>query len=162
MDMTLDHMLFDAELRPHRSLGRKGFLVLMAVVTVISVCVGVAFVMVGAWPVLGFFGLDVLAVYGAFRWSYRTAKLRETVRLTPNSLQVRRIQPSGSWEQWDFQPYWVRFNLDEHNDDDPVITLSERQVSVSLGRFLPKSERLDFAKAFRSALNHAKSGAQTA
>jgi Integral membrane protein len=162
MEMTSDHMLFDAELRPHRSLGRKGFTILMIVVTLISVSVGVAFVIVGAWPVLGFFGLDVLAVYAAFRWSYRTARLRETVRMTPDALQVRRIQPSGAWEQWDFQPYWVRFSLDERDDDNPVITLSERQVSVSLGRFLPKSERLDFAKALNAALNHAKSGAQTA
>ena len=64
--------LFSARLTPHRSLNRTGFLVLMAFITVISFAAGVVFWWIGAWPVFGFFGLDVLVIYWAFRINFRT------------------------------------------------------------------------------------------
>src|SRR5271163_2412384 len=87
--------LFSALLTPHRSLNRTGFLVVMAFVSVVSFAAGVAFLLMGAWPVLGFFGLDVLAIYWAFRVSFRRAKASEEIRLTPSELSVRRISHRG-------------------------------------------------------------------
>lgn len=62
--------LLDLELRPHRSLSPAGFGLLMAVLGGASLASGLMFVMIGAWPVFGFLGLDVLGVYIAFRISY--------------------------------------------------------------------------------------------
>jgi uncharacterized membrane protein len=45
----------------------------------ISFITGVLFLAAGAWPVLGFFGLDVLLVYIAFRLNYRSGRLYETL-----------------------------------------------------------------------------------
>ena len=59
--------LFSALLTPHRALSRTGFLVLMGFVGAVSFIAGVAFLLMGAWPVFGFFGLDVLAIWWAFR-----------------------------------------------------------------------------------------------
>ena len=73
---------FRAFLLPHRSLGRKGFIILMGVISAISFLTGLAFYMLGAWPVMGFFCLDVLLIYGAFRLNYRAARLYELVELT--------------------------------------------------------------------------------
>lgn len=151
-----NQLLFDAHLRPHRSLGRAGFMIFMLLLVAISCTVGLIFLSVGAWPVLGFLGLDVLAVYGAFRWSYRKAKMYETIKLSKRHLEVRRVQPSGKWEQWDFSPYWVRFEFDNKNEENPQLVLSERQARVSVGTFLPNSERLDFGHAFQNALTHVK------
>ncbi len=58
---------FRAVLTPHRSLGPKGFLILMTALSVVSFIAGMAFYLSGAWPVLGFFGLDVVLVYVAFK-----------------------------------------------------------------------------------------------
>ena len=88
--------LFDAVLTPHRSLGPKGFLIVMVGVSAISFAAGIAFLLKGAWPVFGFFGLDVLLVYLAFRANYRSARLYETVRLTEDAVEVRRVSPSAS------------------------------------------------------------------
>ncbi len=63
----LEPTIFSAVLTPHRSLGSIGFLVLMIVFGVISFIAGMAFLLMGAWPVFGFFGLDVLLLYWAFR-----------------------------------------------------------------------------------------------
>ena len=59
----LEPTLFSATITPHRSLGQAGFLVLMLVFGGVSFCTGVAFLLMGAWPVFGFFGLDVLLLY---------------------------------------------------------------------------------------------------
>ena len=60
-------MLFSAVLTPHRSLSATGFLILMMLVGGVSFAAGIVFLMMGAWPVFGFFGLDVLLLYLAFR-----------------------------------------------------------------------------------------------
>ena len=87
--------LFSAVLTPHRSLGPKGFMVLMAAVCVVSFGTGLFFYMLGAWPVIGFMGLDVALIYIAFKLNFRALRLYETVDLTGNALTVTRVAPSA-------------------------------------------------------------------
>ena len=86
---------FAAVLTPHRSLSPKGFAVLMTLVCIVSFGTGLLFYLLGAWPVVGFMGLDVALIYIAFKLNYRAARLYETVDLTPSALTVTRVQPSG-------------------------------------------------------------------
>ena len=51
--------IFSAVITPHRSLGRTGFLLLMLCIGAVSFVCGLLFLVIGAWPVFGFFGLDV-------------------------------------------------------------------------------------------------------
>ena len=88
-------MIFDAELTPHRSLPPQGFMLLMGLICVISFLAGLAFYAVGAWPVVGFLGLDVLLIYLAFRASYRSARIVETLSLTRSALTVRHTDRWG-------------------------------------------------------------------
>src|SRR3979411_3460873 len=87
--------LFSALLTPHRSLNRTGFLVLMGFLSVVSFAAGLAFLLMGAWPVFGFFGLDVLVIYWAFRVNFRNAKASEEIRVTPSELRIRRVRHRG-------------------------------------------------------------------
>ena len=85
-DVTEDELLFDAVLYPHRSLNSLGFRLLMLGVILISFLVGGLFFAVGAWPVIGFLGLDVLLIYLAFQISYRSATLFERIKLSRKEL----------------------------------------------------------------------------
>jgi len=114
---------FRAVLTPHRSLGPTGFIVLMAALAGISFATGIAFLLIGAWPVLGFFGLDVALVYIAFKLNYRSGRLYETVELTPAKLTWTRVHPSGRREQFDCNPYWARVNLREWPDGRTALRL---------------------------------------
>src|SRR6202034_2304184 len=87
--------IFSALLTPHRSLNRTGFLLVMAFVSVVSFGAGLAFLLMGAWPVFGFFGLDVLAIYWAFRINFRRARACEEIRITPSELRLRRVNHRG-------------------------------------------------------------------
>ena len=149
-------LLFDAVLRPHRSLSPAGFYILMAMIGGISFIAGIAFVLIGAWPIFGFFGLDVLAIYVAFRLSYRSGRLTERVQISPDHLMVSRVQPNGRITSWQFQPYWVRVLLERGPDGEGEVTLTSHGRSVGLGRFLTPGEREDFAGALKAALAEAR------
>lgn len=98
-------------LYPHRSLSLKGFRNLMVVLGGVSLLAGIIFLLKGAWPVFGFFGLDVLLVYVAFRLNYRAANLHERIDLNSRLLTITRVYPSGEQESREFNPYWVRVRL---------------------------------------------------
>jgi uncharacterized membrane protein len=143
---------FSAVLLPHRSLGRKGFIVLMGVISVVSFLTGVAFYMKGAWPVLGFFGFDVLLIYGAFRLNYRAARIYETVELSVSELKVTRVHPSGRAESWSFNPYWVRLELVESESSANRLHLRSHGRVLPFGNFLSNDEKRGFAHALDAAL----------
>jgi len=110
-------------------------------------------VMMGAWPVTGFFGLDVLLIYLAFRINYRRARMFETVSLTPDALTVERVNHRGRRQTWRFQPYWLRVSMDDPPQHDSALILSSHGRSLVIGAFLSPEERLDFARALRHALD---------
>src|ERR1700674_3830519 len=106
--------LFSALLRPHRSLNRTGFLVLMGFLSVVSFAAGVAFLMMGAWPVFGFFGLDILVIYWAFRINFRRARASEEILVTPSELRVRRVSHRGHVVDFVLSPLWVQLDPQTH------------------------------------------------
>ena len=104
---------FSAVLTPHRSLGPKGFMVLMGAICAVSFGTGLLFYLLGAWPVIGFMGLDVALIYVAFKLNFRALRVYETVDLTKEALTVTRVAPDGRSQSWSFSPYWVRVQVDE-------------------------------------------------
>jgi uncharacterized membrane protein len=144
--------LFDAVLYPNQSLGQTGFVVLMAAIVLVSVTIGAGFVMVGAWPVTGFLGLDVLLLYLAFRWSFRQNRRAEFIRLDEEGLTIRRVEPGGRRREWCLQPYWVRVVMDDPPRHDSQLLLVSHGQRLVIGSFLTPGERLDLAQALRAAL----------
>lgn len=147
-----EELLFDAVLTPHRSLSPRGFLILMALVCGVSFAAGIAFYLAGAWPVIGFLGIDVLLIYGAFRLSYRSARMHESLRLTRGALVVERVEVSGRARSWTFQPTWLQVLIDDPPDQESHLTLRSHGRNLVIGDFLTPEERLDLAKALRAAL----------
>ncbi|GGE29820.1 membrane protein [Agaricicola taiwanensis] len=154
-----EQLLFAAEIRPHRSLTPTGFKRLMMAVALLSAIASLPFYMMGAWPVVGFFGLDVLLLWLAFRWSYRTARAREEVSVTALELFVRKISHWGDVSEWRFNPLWVRLKREEDEDYGLMrLAILERNRSLDVGGFLSPPERADFAEAFAKALAEARRG----
>jgi len=149
---------FDAVLYPNRSLGPAGFHLLMAAIVLVSGAIGAGFVLVGAWPVTGFLGLDVLLLYLAFRWHYREARRVEFIRLDQDGLTVRRVGPDGQAREWRLEPYWVRVAIDDPPRPDSQLVLSARGDHLAVGAFLTLAERLEFAAALRAALHSHRTG----
>ena len=148
---------FHAVLTPHRSLGPNGFRILMLVLIGCWFVTGLVFVAMGAWPIFGFFGLDVAAIYVAFRINYRSARCHEEVRLTRHELLIRRVDVSGKTMQSLFNPLWTRLKVAKHPYAGVTgLTVTSRGRQVPVGDFLNPDDRESFAKAFALALADVK------
>jgi uncharacterized membrane protein len=151
--------IFSAVLTPHRSLNPTGFLIFMTVLGAMSFATGMVFLLAGAWPVFGFFGLDVLLVYWAFRLNYRSAQAYEQVTVTPSELTVRKVSHRGGVREWTLNPVWVRLQRDDHEEFGlQRLFLESQGRRLSIAGFLPPQEKESFALALSGALTEAKRG----
>jgi len=149
--------LYAATLRPHRSLTPAGFLAVMAVLAGVSFTAGMAFLMMGAWPIFGFFGLDVALVYFAFRSNFRAARAYEDIHVTPSRLLVRQVSARGEARDNISNPRWVR--METTRDEDYGVTrlaLISRGVPLVIGAFLGPRQREEVADGLAAALATAK------
>lgn len=147
--------LLDLVLYPHRSLSPAGFWLLMGLVSGVSFGTGLGFYAAGAWPVVGFLGLDVVLIYVAFRLSYRSGRVVETIRMRSSDLVVRRTSARGKVRTWSFQPYWLRVELEEGHNRPGHLALCSHGRRLVIGAFLAPEERREVARALREALARA-------
>jgi uncharacterized membrane protein len=143
---------FTASLRPHRSLGRCGFLALMSVLGGISFVVGLGFVFAGAWPVAGFLGLDLVLISAAFHAYNRAACAEERIELAEGRLLIRRRSHRGEDHAFAFNPYWVRLALMKRPDGSNELSLSMQGKRLVIAAFLSAHERTELAHKLSAAL----------
>ena len=164
MDQTRTHLpldrdpdaVFAAVLTAHRSLSRGGFVILMSGISFVSFVSGLVFVLMGAWPVGGFFGLDVLLIYLAFRLNYRAGRAYELVEITPDELRITRVSPSGKKEKLAVNAYWARVVLEQRGGRTPILKLISRGREIVFGACLNEEEKREFAEALKEGLARAK------
>ncbi len=155
----LEPTIFSAVITPHRSLNRVGFWILMGAYGVVSFVAGIAFLAMGAWPIFGFFGLDVLLLYLAFRLNYRHGAAYEEVKVTPAALTVRKVSHRGIAHEWVLNPLWVRLEKVVHEEFGVErLFLVSRGKALAIAGFLGPSEKASFAKELGAALSEAKRG----
>ena len=158
-DLLAEPTIFSAIITPHRSLSGTGFVVVMALVGGFSFIGGLVFFLLGAWPVVGFFGLDVLLVYWAFRANYRAAAAFEQVTVTPSELRLRRVSHRGEIAEWTLNPVWTRLDREKHEEFGLLkLSLVSRGRRLSVAGFLSPKERESFAAALSAALGEARRG----
>ncbi len=158
-DNSGEPTLFSAMLTPHRSLSATGFVIMMTLVGVVSFIAGMVFLVMGAWPVFGFFGIDVLLIYLAFRASYRAAIGFEQVSVTPSELRVRKVSHRGQVSDWTVNPLWVRLDREVHPEFGVErLFLVSRGKKLPIAGFLAPEEKASFASALAVAIGEAKRG----
>lgn len=145
--------VYQAELIPHRSLGRKGYRIFFAITGGLSLVHILFFMTAGAWPIMMFFGLDFILLYGAFWLNYRAARAREEISLSRLDLSIRKISPGGTVREARYNPFWARLKIARH----PEIGITSIRVSgqgheTPLAEFLYPEAREKFASDFTRAL----------
>ena len=159
MDDTPETPIFSARLTPHRSLNRRGFRVLMGATFVASALFSLPFYLLGAWPIVGFLGLDVALLYIAFRANFRAARAYEDFWLTYFELRFARVSASGLKREWRFAPAWVRLERVDHQEFGlQRLSLHTRGRRWDIARFLGPDQKAEFATHFSRALSEARRG----
>lgn len=149
-------LFMDAELAPNRSLRNPGFIALMTAIVAISFTAGIVFISMGAWPVTGFFGLDALLVWLAFRISYRDGRAREWVRVDARDIEVTRRHATGHLQRFRLPTGWVQMRLLNPEAHHVQLALSAHGKSLVLGSFMAPDERRDFSRALGQAIEDAR------
>lgn len=151
--------VFSAELTPHRSLGSRGFKVFLFIAGLMSLMHAFVFFIMGAWPIVFFFGLDFALLFGAFWLNYRAARAREEVTVSRTDVSVRKFTPSGRMTEHRFRTFWTRFRINRHEEIGIVsMHVSGDGKRTDIGSFLNRDDRETFAAAFSGALATVKRG----
>ena len=140
---------FETSLVPYRSLSPTGFRWLIRGAVAANLAIGLPMLLLGAWPVLGFMGLDIVLLWLLFKRSYLDARRSETLVLTDSDLVVQRVAPDGAREQIRLEAYWLRVDWDAEAER---LTVTSRGNRVVIGRFLDPGSRLEVAEQLKAAL----------
>jgi uncharacterized membrane protein len=143
---------FEFVLYPNRSFSTQAFVLLMLAFSLVCAGVGVGFFLLGAWPVTGYLGLDVVALFFAFRWVRRESRRVEMIRVAKDGLVVRRIEPTGAAQEVRFEPYWSRISLQAIRGNSSRLTVASHGRACEIGRFLTLQEKRELARALDEAL----------
>ncbi|HVY50208.1 MAG TPA: DUF2244 domain-containing protein [Devosia sp.] len=149
--------LFAATLTPHRSLSPAGKRVVIGLIAALAILPGIIFYLAGAWPVVGFMGLDVLAIWAAFTISMRGGRAYEVITLWPKTLELKKVDAKGVEEILNFTPQSVRFLIDrDFNERVTALWFKAESRKIPVGAFLSSDEKLSFSKVFGTALRKAR------
>ena len=159
MSDPFERTLYAARLSPHRSMTPRAVAFFIGAFCVGQIFFALPFLIMGAWPVAGFLGLDALALYIAFRISFRSARAYETLNLTSLELVFAKVCVRGMRREWRFNPNWVRLDQDVHEDfGTQSVALVSRGESVEIGAFLGPDQKSELARDLKRALAVAQYG----
>jgi len=157
----LTQSIYATRLTPYRSLTPQAFTRFIIGFCLVNLVLSLPFFFICAWPVAGFMGLDALALYIAFKISFRSARRYETLEVTPLEIVFAKIEPKGERAEWRFNPSWVRLEQEVHEEfGTERVALVSRGESVEVGAFLGPEQKALLARELTRALATAKMGAR--
>lgn len=149
--------LFAVELTPHRSMSPKGLRVVVGLIALFCALPGLVFFSLGAWPIVGFMGLDLVAIGFAFWVSFQSGKRREVITLWSDRLEVTATDAKGQAQTALFDPAKVRLIVARDFDERTTgLRLREADHEIEFGAFLTQDEKSGLAKVFGTALRKAR------
>ena len=150
--LVLDQpILVDLVIKPNQSLSHPGFIAVMFTVSFITLGLSIFFLYLGAWPVLGFLGLDLVLLYIAFKLNSRSLRIIERVRMNNRQVMVTRESAQGD-ESWMFNSYWLNVSIKNESRGKGYIQLASHGFSINIGRHLTINERQALVEKLRSTL----------
>ena len=159
MSDRYDQALYAVRLRPHRSLSRAQAKGLILLFSLACAALSLPFFFLGAWPIVGFLGLDALGLWLAFEISFRAARAYEDVRLTPVELTLSKVSARGAGLDFRFNPAWVRIERAEHEEFGlQRLALASHGRTVEFGSFLGPDQKAEIARDLSHALAQARRG----
>ena len=152
----LDPIVFEAEVTPYRSLSARGLRRVIGFVAAVSVCTTSVFWYLGAWPIAGFNGGEILLAMVLLRAHARSRRQRELLLLSNQALRILRTDAAGRASERLLSPGWLNVTLQERPGRVPGLFLSSRGQLVEVGAALGEPEKRDLAQALSAAVHRLK------
>ena len=149
--------IFQAVLTPHRSMSRRGMFVVFGVMATGSLLVTSLMWRLGAMPVIGFNGADLILAVTLYGMNMRGAKASEVIVLTDEALTITRTTPGGRRSEVRLEAGWLRVDVEEQAGTNPIVSVANREARHIVGLALGDAERRDFADALKAAIHRMRS-----
>jgi uncharacterized membrane protein len=150
------HLHMDATLRPHRSLSKRGFVILLIILAIYNLLVAAFLVMIGAFPVPIFLGIDFLAVFIAFRVSYGRGQAAEHIQVTSDLVRVSHRFGRVERTVWTSPTAFTRVQLERVGEHEAHVRLYLSGRTMSVAGSLGHSARAHFATRLEAAIQAAR------
>jgi uncharacterized membrane protein len=147
------NLLFEAVIIPHRSLSRRGLRILLGVIFFACTINASLFVAIGAWPVGGFTGVELVLAALLLRLNALQARASEMVLLTPDALRIVRTDRKGARAERTLTPHWLHTELREIPGRVSRLVLVGRGVEEEIGKTLGEDEKRDLAASLAASLH---------
>ncbi len=149
--------IFEAVIVPHRSLSRRGRWLVVGFLGLICGINAAIFVHLGAWPVGGFAGGEVLLAAVMLTINAQRARASEVVLLTEHTLHITRTDPAGRRQERSLPTGWLRVALEETPGRVPRLMLQVGRAREEIATSLGEAEKRDLAAALAQALHRWRS-----
>jgi uncharacterized membrane protein len=156
MDRPEDPILFQAEVTPHRSLSPRGLRLIIAFVCTVSLGTTTLFWSLGAWPIAGFNGGEILLAMVLLRAHHKSARAKEVLMLSGGGLRILRVDANGRTSEQVMPSGWLNVVLTERPGRVPGLYLAARGRQVEVAHSLGEPEKRDLAEALAGALHRLK------
>ena len=150
---------------PYRSLSPKGFALVMTALGVFAFTIGFGFYLMGAWPVIGFMGLEILVVWVAFKMNYRAAQRRQHLTATAKELTIENVSPAGDKQTTSLPTAWVQVEMTPLEEPE-LRSRARRKIIVrshgkteEIGEFLHPAETPKLAREVTRMVDRARHAA---
>lgn len=139
---------FKVTFRPNSALSAISKKRVIIVLTVMPCVIGVAFLFLGAWPILPFVGLEVAALAYAFYYVNKHETDYESISIEGNSLLIERCV-GQTVSQHEINPYWVKVTQHELPNGELHLYLQSHGNEIEVGRYLTRKQRELLAKQLK-------------
>jgi uncharacterized membrane protein len=154
MDETGDAApVFEALITPHRSLSPRGLRTLIFIICGLCCLSSTVFFLLGAWPVVGFCGGEILLAVLLLRLNARGQRASEHVALSGAGLRIVRTDAQGKHQEMTLEPGWLRLSLEERPGRVPRLLLMANGRRTEIAASLGEAEKRDLAAELEQALH---------
>lgn len=136
---------------PYRSLGSRGYLYLMIGFVGLIFILSLLFYSLGAWPVIGFLGIEIGLVWLVFRMNYNAGRNFEQISITPDTTSIEKVSWRGNNHYLKITSPWVTARCIKRDGSPDKLILQYHSEQLEIGSFLPPREKSSLADALNES-----------
>lgn len=150
---------------PNRSASWQTNKIILILMCCLSGAIALGFAALGAWPVLPFAGLEMLALGTALYYVCWKLRYRHVITIGDGRVRIQKghYYPTKEWELA-VDEAAISVTPEQHPWDGPSITLFSRGEEIPLGEFLNRDDSLELLSHLKDRLrigNHSPRSKRT-
>lgn len=148
--------------RPNQSAAWSANMLLLLALSTLILTIAIAFALLGAWLILPFAGVEILALGAALYHVNWKQQYRHVITVSDDSVRIDKGH-YRSRQHWQFprQCTGLTITSEQHAWDSPGLYMHDRSECVTLGEFLNREDSLKLIQLLEQEFRVRARGART-